>query len=258
MPDFTSITELPGSLLTGEQWARIDQRYRLAAGLAQEKVALEVGCGAGIGLGRVAGVAAQLVACDVTYGVLDVAQRHYAARQPLVTADAGRLPFATGHFDLVFSFETVYYLPQPAHFLRETRRVLKPGGQLLLGTSNPDWPHFVPGPQSVTYPNAAELMELLTQAGFAAVALWGGFPAPVAPSWKARSVAVLRQQVRGIAFLHGDNAIARSFKRLVYGRLHPLPAELPATAASAPNHEGSSIFAGQRDYRHRVLYALAR
>ena len=161
MHDFTSITEMPGSYLNAEQMMRITQRYHLAAALAQGKDVLEVACGAGIGLGVLQEAARSLAGCDYTLPVLTMAQAHYTQRVPLLCADAQALPFAAASFDLVLAFEAIYYLKQPQCFLREANRLLRKDGTLLIGTSNPDWPHFAAGQMSVHYPTLPELAALL-------------------------------------------------------------------------------------------------
>ena len=46
--------------------------------------------------------------------------------------DAERLPFATDSFDIVWSSGSIEYWPHPVRTLREFRRVVKPGGQVLV------------------------------------------------------------------------------------------------------------------------------
>jgi SAM-dependent methyltransferase len=46
--------------------------------------------------------------------------------------DLLRMPFRDGAFDAVLSTETLEHLTDPADFLRETARVLRPGGRLWL------------------------------------------------------------------------------------------------------------------------------
>ncbi|MCL4859551.1 MAG: methyltransferase domain-containing protein [Caldilineaceae bacterium] len=263
MRDFTAVTELPASQLNAQQMARIRQRYQLAAGLAGGKRVLDVACGAGIGLGLLERSAASLVGCDLTYGVLATAQRHYRDRVPLAGADAQRLPFASGVFDLVISFEAIYYLPRPAHFLAEARRVLAPAGHLLIGSSNPDWPPFVPGRLSVHYPNLVELTTQLRETGFGRVEAWGALPTQSSPAdgrlhWRQRWMAAARRVAQRIPLLAAETAAARLLKRLLYGRLVPLPAELlPTLDDGDPHSHLTTIDPTERDRRHRVLFVRA-
>ncbi len=46
--------------------------------------------------------------------------------------DAKRLPFADGSFDVVFSNTILHHIEEPVRLLAEARRVLKPGGALLI------------------------------------------------------------------------------------------------------------------------------
>lgn len=256
--DFTAITELPGSLLNQQQMARICQRYALGSALAQGKRVLEVSCGAGVGLGLLERAATLVVGCDLTYGVLATAQRHYGRRIPLAGADAQSLPFGASTFDLALSFEAIYYLPRPDAFLREVQRVLAPGGALLIGTSNPDWPHFVPGQMSVRYPGVPLLAALLQLAGFRRIHFYGALPTPPGVSSQQWVVAAARRQLLRLPIFYADTRVTRSLKRLVYGSLAPLPAELPAEPA--PNNaeqDLTPISSSEPDRVHRVLFVVA-
>lgn len=48
--------------------------------------------------------------------------------------DGGRLPFADATFDAVLCSQVLEHVFTPEEFLREVRRVLRPGGRLLLAT----------------------------------------------------------------------------------------------------------------------------
>lgn len=63
-----------------------------------------------------------------------------ASRIPaaLATAEAGALPFADGRFDSVVTASVLHDLPDPARALAEARRVLRPGGRLLLLDWSPE------------------------------------------------------------------------------------------------------------------------
>jgi ubiquinone/menaquinone biosynthesis C-methylase UbiE len=51
-----------------------------------------------------------------------------------------RLPFPDGAFDTVTCALSIGYLVRPIDVLREVNRVLKPGGQVLIGQSDKCWP----------------------------------------------------------------------------------------------------------------------
>ncbi len=258
MSDFLSITETPGALLNDEQLGRMALRYSLAAEMAAGRRVLEVSCGAGVGLGLLFDVAHSLTACDYSTAVLVVAQQAVGARAALCAADAQRLPYIDNAFDLILSFEAIYYLPQPASFLRECRRLLTPGGCLLLSTSNPQWPYFAPGALTVHYPTAPELTRWLHDAGFTKVELFGSLPVDQTVSRIGAMRAQVRRYVLRSGFFRHDNMLTRTLKRLSYGALTPLPALLPASLrVDAPFAQLTPLPPDQPDRRHRVLFALA-
>lgn len=97
---------------------------------AQERVSgrvLDVACGAGYGT-RLLGA----VGVDLSKDALRAARNE---TDRLVCSDALRLPFG-GTFDAVVSFETVEHVADPERFVEECRRVLRPGGVLLMSTPN--------------------------------------------------------------------------------------------------------------------------
>ncbi|PSB02171.1 class I SAM-dependent methyltransferase [Merismopedia glauca] len=49
-----------------------------------------------------------------------------------VEGDACQLPFSDASFDLVFAVECIFHFPSREKFFQEARRVLKPGGKLVL------------------------------------------------------------------------------------------------------------------------------
>ena len=55
-----------------------------------------------------------------------------SGRVDIRKALVSQLPFDPGTFDLVTAFETHYYWPDLAASMREIRRVLKPGGTLMI------------------------------------------------------------------------------------------------------------------------------
>lgn len=106
---------------------------------APDAAALDIGCGGGATLRRLADCAPQghitgldyspvSVACSAAYNAEAIA----AGRLEVVQGSVEKLPFADGSFDLITTVESFYFWPQPQENLREVRRVLKPGGTFLL------------------------------------------------------------------------------------------------------------------------------
>ncbi len=255
--DFTAITETPGTLLSPDQRVRKAQRYQRAAALAADGHVLEVSCGAGCGLGYLARHGRAVVGLDYTATVLDLARLHYGDHIPLVQGDAQELPFPTASFDLVVCFEAIYYLPDQAKFLCESRRVLTPGGRLLLCQSNPDWPDFVPGPLTTHYPSVPALTQAIAAAGFHDIVCHASLPMA---SGRRRWVSRLRRYALRSGLVERLGPLVYLLKSLSYGDLTPLPAELdPATVAAWTDGTTlTPIPADRPDRLHRVVYAQAR
>jgi ubiquinone/menaquinone biosynthesis C-methylase UbiE len=77
----------------------------------------------------------RLTAVDLSPAMLELARRAGAARDmdvALHVADAQRLPFADDDFDTVVCTLGLCSIPDERAAVREMRRVLRPGGRLLL------------------------------------------------------------------------------------------------------------------------------
>jgi SAM-dependent methyltransferase len=158
---------------TSALWGEHRSRYRFAGALFSEpgQRVLDVACGTGFGLAMLRQAGAGAIGIDYSAETL----RHQAG---VVQADAARLPVQSDAFDLVVSFETIEHVPNAAALVQEIRRVLKPGGRLILSTPNRAFgpPELHTGnPFHVQEFTADELRDLLGKS-FADVTLYGQRP----------------------------------------------------------------------------------
>lgn len=218
-PDYTGITEQWGMPAPDRQMAMARCRYDLAARHARDKAVLEIGCGSGIGLEHLRGVARSLVGGDVSEVNLREA-RHHVPDVPVVALDALDLPLSDTSMDTVLMLEVIYYLPDLRRALTECRRVLRPGGVLVACLPNREHPGFHPSPFSVGYPSAPELLELLTSTGFEPE-VFGGFPSRL-DSGAQRVVGRLTRLAWKLGLLPRTLRGRSRLKRLVHGRSQPL------------------------------------
>lgn len=256
LEDFSRVTERPGQGASATQLAMMQARYGWAARFAAGKDVLEAGCGAGMGLSVLAARARSVTAGDVDETNLEEARAAFA-EHPLVRLEyfsAEQTPFETGSFDLVLLFEAIYYLPDPAQFFAEARRLLRPGGRLLLVTVNPEWRGFNPSPFSNRYFTAQALEEYLTAAGFVPT-IEAAFPEQ--ETSLDRMIAVVRGAAVRLHLIPRTMRGKQLLKRLFYGRLSAIPARLPESVIAQP--EGLIAVAQCPDLAaYRTLYVSAQ
>lgn len=97
---------------------------------------LEVGCGRGGGSAWMASALgpASVTAVDLSEQNIAACQQQFGSVPELRfgVADAERLPFDDGAFDVVVNVESSHCYPDFAAFLAEAHRVLRPGGTLCM------------------------------------------------------------------------------------------------------------------------------
>ena len=97
---------------------------------------LDLGCGRGLWMARLAARGLSPVGVERERERAAAAARH----GPVVSGDGASLPFAEATMALVWCTHVLHHLPDPAQVLGEVRRVLRPGGALLLAESVEDNP----------------------------------------------------------------------------------------------------------------------
>jgi SAM-dependent methyltransferase len=93
---------------------------------------LDAGCGRYLKFSKEYAQTAEVVGVDLEASLETANQRSPYG----ICSDLSSLPFPTGHFDLVISRYVVEHLEDPGQVFREFRRVLKPGGKVILATPN--------------------------------------------------------------------------------------------------------------------------
>ena len=92
---------------------------------------LDAGCGAGMFLRLAADRGADVQGLDASEGLL----AHARGRVPgaaIIQGELEQLPYEDASFDVVTGFNSFQYAARPAVALAEARRVVRPGGRVLL------------------------------------------------------------------------------------------------------------------------------
>lgn len=167
---------------------------------------LDVGCGSGLAVYEAArrlqlsggGIAC---GCDISEGMLRQRAQPAAdlANACFVAASAQSLPFKGELFDVAICTAAFHHFPKPIDALQEVRRVLRPGGKLLIAETCRDrsivtwifdrlhrW--FEKG--HVQYYRMGQLYSLLRDAGFDQVELTEINPSYAETKKLARKVAI--------------------------------------------------------------------
>lgn len=102
---------------------------------------LDVGCGTGAVLAPASRVAASATGIELSPAMAERA-RAAAPDADVVVGDASTLPFEDASFDVLLSSFVIFFMDDPTATLREWRRVIEPGGRLVIATwsgGDPRW-----------------------------------------------------------------------------------------------------------------------
>ncbi|HEY5850762.1 MAG TPA: class I SAM-dependent methyltransferase [Lysobacter sp.] len=230
--------------------------YQFAEPLVRGKRVLDLGCGSGYGAQMLAETAADVVGVDVSSEAIAYAASHHSApnlSHRLIVAGE-RLPFADASFDVVVSFQVIEHVWEDAAYVQEARRMLRPGGQLVMIT--PDRRHrLLPGQRPwnrwhVREYGAAGFRALIESSGFNVklrfMTASGGIDALELKRYRALKWVTLPFTFPGCP---------ESFRKWGLNLLHRFQGQGPADAASQFKVEDISI--GDDPTRSLNLVAVA-
>jgi SAM-dependent methyltransferase len=174
--------------------------YDEAAAHAHGRDVLDVGCNTGYGTIRFTPVARRVVGVDVSARAIDAARlRATDGRPEFVATDGFDLPFPDASFDLVTSFQVLEHVPDAGTYLREIRRVVRPGGRVILATPNAAtrlYPGMAPWNRFHVREYLASELEALLADTFPGVRIRGMFGTPTLYETEIRRVDAARQRIR--------------------------------------------------------------
>jgi DNA gyrase subunit B len=148
-----------------------------ACRVAPDARVLDVCCGSGVVGASFRGRVGHVTGLDLTPEMVALARTRL---DEVVQGDVYAIPFPEGSYDLVVNREVLHLLPYPERPVAEVFRVLRPGGQFIVGQLVPygaaDAPWFfrvVKKKQPLFYNNltAEDMRRLLEDAGFVDVTM---------------------------------------------------------------------------------------
>ena len=115
-----------------EPWEWERRRALLLGELRPGDRVLDLGCGAGRFVAALREAGADAVGVELAEGALQRARRNVPGADLRLLDPGGSVPLGHGEVDLVWRSEVLEHVPDTVALLTEARRVLKPGGRLLV------------------------------------------------------------------------------------------------------------------------------
>ena len=115
-----------------EPWEWERRRALLLAETRPGERVLDLGCGAGRFVAALRDAGAEPVGVELAEAALERARANVPGADFRLLTDDGSLPLDHASVDLVWCSEVLEHVADTAHLLLEVRRVLRPGGRLLV------------------------------------------------------------------------------------------------------------------------------
>ena len=121
-------------------------RYLAVLPLCKGKDVLDIACGTGYGSALLAQTAHAVTGVDIDRETVEACQANYCPQCGNLTflqGDVAKIPLPDASVDVLVSFETIEHVDASTQgkFMREIRRVLRPGGVLAMSSPNKDTAH---------------------------------------------------------------------------------------------------------------------
>jgi len=115
-------------------------RYYFASQFSKSKIVLDVACGTGYGSQIISkqGRATRIIGIDISKKSIKYAKKNYQEKNiNFLIDDAQTLNSQKDNsFDLIISFETIEHIKSSEDFIKQTKRLLKKDGVLIISTPN--------------------------------------------------------------------------------------------------------------------------
>ncbi|UNZ53652.1 glycosyltransferase [Agrobacterium tumefaciens] len=135
--DFTGERYVPA--IGGNIYLEHMHRYHLAKNFVANKDVLDIASGEGFGSALLAQKARSVVGVDISdEAVLHAQEKYKAGNISFKTGSCEAIPLPSASVDVVVSFETLEHIDAHELFLQEVKRVLRPGGVLVISTPEKD------------------------------------------------------------------------------------------------------------------------
>ncbi|OGH10285.1 MAG: hypothetical protein A2857_02465 [Candidatus Levybacteria bacterium RIFCSPHIGHO2_01_FULL_36_15] len=150
-------------------------RYQFVSSIVKGKIVADIACGVGYGCVEMANFGAKkVIGIDSSVEAIRYANNFYRhSKVDYMLTDASNTRLSSKSIDVVTSFETIEHLTKPRCFITEIKRILKPGGVLIVSTPNKTM-SIEDNPFHVKEYDLNEYKELLS--GFESIRFYGQRP----------------------------------------------------------------------------------